>query len=374
MGISQESEGRQSKCKKRLSNFPQSVFRVYQTQTIGKMDVIRRKISEAPSTPCDNRNLVAAAAAEGDSCEFGSTKYFAPCGFGGLLSCGLTHTLVTPLDLVKCRLQVNKEKYKNLGNGFKLTFQEGGASGLFLGWAPTAIGYSMQGICKFGFYELFKNVYGGIIGEENAYLYRTSLYLAASASAEFFADIALSPMESAKVRIQTSPVGTFPTTLRAAVPKIYAAEGMNGFYKSLPPLWGRQIPYTMMKFACFEKTVELLYQHVVPKPRSECSKSEQLVVTFAAGYIAGVFCAIVSHPADTVVSKLNNDVGSTAVGVVKDLGMKGLWKGLGPRIIMIGTLTALQWFIYDSVKVAFNLPRPPPPEMPESLKAKMASA
>lgn len=39
------------------------------------MDVIRRKISEAPSTPCDNRNLVAAAAAEGDSCEFGSTKY-----------------------------------------------------------------------------------------------------------------------------------------------------------------------------------------------------------------------------------------------------------------------------------------------------------
>ena len=89
------------------------------------------------------------------------------------------------------------------------------------------------------------------------------------------------------MRIQTSPVGTFPTTLRGAVPKIYAAEGMNGFYKSLPPLWGRQIPYTMMKFACFERTVELLYQYVVPKPRSECSKGEQLVVTFAAGYIAG---------------------------------------------------------------------------------------
>lgn len=60
----------------------------------------------------------------------------------------------------------------------------------------------------------------------------------------------------------------------------------------------------MMKFACFERTVELLYKHVVPKPREQCSKSEQLVVTFVAGYIAGVFCAIVSHPADTVVSKL----------------------------------------------------------------------
>merc|ERR1711997_913768 len=99
---------RSAKFKKRPPNLPQ--YSGYtKLKTIGKMDVIRRKISEAPSTPCENRNLVAAAAAEGDSCEFGSTKYFALCGFGGLLSCGLTHTLVTPLDLVKCRLQVNKE-------------------------------------------------------------------------------------------------------------------------------------------------------------------------------------------------------------------------------------------------------------------------
>ncbi|XP_024912935.1 phosphate carrier protein, mitochondrial-like [Cynoglossus semilaevis] len=86
---------------------------------------------------------------------------------------------------------------------------------------------------------------------------------------------------------------------------------------------------------------------------------------------AGVFCAIVSHPADSVVSVLNKEKGSTAVQVLKKLGPKGVWKGLVARIIMIGTLTALQWFIYDSVKVYFRLPRPPPPEMPESLKKKL---
>jgi solute carrier family 25 phosphate transporter 3 len=53
------------------------------------------------------------------------------------------------------------------------------------------------------------------------------------------------------------------------------------------------------------------------------------------------------------------------------LGMKGLWAGLGPRIIMVGTLTALQWFIYDSVKVALRLPRPPPPSMPESMRLRL---
>lgn len=339
------------------------------------MNTLFAKPVASGSSNNNERKLVAAAAAsENYSCEFGSGTYYAYCGLGGLLSCGITHTMVTPLDLVKCRLQVNKEKYKSLGNGFKVTYAEGGAKNLFLGWAPTAFGYSAQGICKFGFYEVFKNIYSGILGEENSYLYRTSLYLAASASAEFFADIALSPFESAKVRIQTSPVGTFPTTLRAAFPKIMAEEGLNGFYKSLVPLWGRQIPYTMMKFACFERTVEAIYKYVVPKPRAECSKGEQLIVTFAAGYIAGVFCAIVSHPADTVVSYMNKAKGSTIGSAAKALGFKGLWAGLGPRIIMIGTLTALQWFIYDSVKVIFRLPRPPPPEMPESLKKKLAAA
>lgn len=111
----------------------------------------------------------------------------------------------------------------------------------------------------------------------------------------------------------------------------------------------------------------------MPKPRADCTKGEQLVVTFAAGYIAGVFCAIVSHPADTVVSKLNKEKGSTAAEVAKKLGWAGMWKGLMPRIIMIGTLTAAQWFIYDFVKVWLRMPRPPPPEMPESLKKKLAA-
>jgi len=270
--------------------------------------------------------------------------------------------------LVKCRIQVNPQKYKSLANGIKVTLQEEGIKGMVRGWSPTLAGYSMQGFFKFGLYEVFKSFYSTLMGEENAYLYRTFVYLGASATAEFFADIALSPMESIKVRIQTQE--GFTSKMREAIPIVYAKEGIYGFYKSLVPLWGRQIPYTMMKFASFEKTVELLYTYVVPKPRDQTTKGEQLLVTFSAGYIAGVFCAIVSHPADTMVSKLQVK-GSTIGSVYKQLGFGGLWTGLGPRIFMIGTLTALQWFIYDGVKVALRLPRPPPPEMPASLRAKL---
>jgi solute carrier family 25 phosphate transporter 3 len=296
-------------------------------------------------------------------------KFFAFCGLGGILSCGITHTALVPLDLIKCRIQVDPAKYKSIVTGFKVTLKEEGMRALGKGWAPTAIGYSMQGLGKFGFYEIFKSIYSDLLGEELSYQWRTSLYLAASASAEFFADIMLAPMEAAKVRIQTQPGA--PPILRKIAPLMWHKEGIRGFYKGLPPLWMRQIPYTMMKFACFERTVEALYKYVSPKPRADCTKSEQLVVTFVAGYIAGVFCAIVSHPADCVVSKLNQNPGSSPLAILKELGPMGMWRGLFARIIMIGTLTALQWFIYDSVKVVFKLPRPPPPEMPESLRLKL---
>merc|ERR1719460_1935610 len=94
------------------------------------------------------------------------------------------------------------------------------------------------------------------------------------------------------------------------------------------------------------------------------------MVTFMAGYWAGIFCAIVSHPADTLVSIMNK-TGESAGAIYGRIGFNGLWNGLGARIIMIGTLTGLQWWIYDSVKVVMRLPRPPPPTMPASLKAKL---
>ncbi|CAG2118780.1 unnamed protein product, partial [Medioppia subpectinata] len=155
----------------------------------------------------------------GDSCAYGSPKFFALCGLGGVLSCGVTHTALTPLDLVKCRIQVNPTKYKGIGSGFKVTVAEEGMRGLGRGWAPTAFGYSLQGLGKFGLYEVFKKVYADAIGEEAAFQWRTSLYLAASASAEFFADIALCPFEACKVRSQTQP-GASPL-LRVIMPGIW---------------------------------------------------------------------------------------------------------------------------------------------------------
>jgi solute carrier family 25 (mitochondrial phosphate transporter), member 3 len=264
---------------------------------------------------------------------------------------------VTPLDLVKTRRQVDSKAYTSNLNGWRLIYRAEGLRGIFTGWSPTLFGYSAQGAFKYGWYEFFKKTYSDLAGAENAYRYKTALYLSASASAEFLADIALCPFEAVKVRMQGSLTPVYKGTFDG-ISSIVAKEGVSGLYKGIYPLWGRQIPYTMMKFASFETIVEMIYDRL-PGTKADYSKGAQTGVSFVGGYLAGILCAIVSHPADVMVSKLNTyrEPGEPFGGVVsriyKDIGFRGLWNGLGLRIVMIGTLTGLQWMIYVSVAFSY---------------------
>lgn len=290
-------------------------------------------------------------------------SYYFKCMIGGIFACGLTHTLTTPLDLIKCRKQINPKIYKSLGDGIKTIKAEKGVSGLFLGWQPTFIGYSLQGSAKFGFYELFKDVYKKIMGNKAAQ-YQTVGFLLSSACAEVIADCLLCPMESLKIRVQTAlPPNEFPSKFFEGF-NLLKQEGYNGFYKGLYPLMARQVPYTMVKFGMFENTVKFVYKNILTKEKSSYSKSTQLTVTFISGYWSGIFCAVVSHPADTMVSKINNlkdidgvkqSIGSKVSKIYSDIGFKGLWNGLSTRILMVGTLTGLQWWIYDTFKTMVGL-------------------
>ncbi|KIW24453.1 uncharacterized protein PV07_10165 [Cladophialophora immunda] len=286
-----------------------------------------------------------------------STKYFAACMLGGVVACGPTHTLVTPLDLVKTRRQVDPKIYKSNLQGWSSIYAKEGVRGVFFGWTPTFVGYSFQGLGKYGFYEIFKHQYGDNMFPNSN---RTLVYLGASATAEFIADILLCPWEAIKVRMQTT-LPPYANNLREGWTKIVDKEGIAGLYKGLYPLWGRQIPYTMCKFATFEETVKIIYRQL-GKPKESYNSLQQTGVSFLAGYIAGIACAIVSHPADVMVSKLNSDrqagesAGKAMSRIYGNIGFTGLWNGLPVRIVMIGTLTGFQWLIYDSFKVWLGLP------------------
>ena len=271
-----------------------------------------------------------------------SSKYFLSCMLGGVVACGPTHTSVVPLDLVKTRRQVDPKIYTGNFSAWKAIYGKEGLRGVFFGWSPTFVGYSFQGLGKYGFYEVFKHEYGDNLFPN---MNRTVVYLGASASAEFLADILLCPFEAIKVRMQTT-LPPYASNLREGWSKITAKEGIAGLYKGITPLWGRQIPYTMCKFASFEETVKLIYRQL-GQPKESYGKVAQTGVSFLAGYIAGIACAVVSHPADVMVSKLNADrqpgesAGRAMSRIYGNIGFTGLWNGLPTRIVMIGTLVSI---------------------------------
>lgn len=111
----------------------------------------------------------------------------------------------------------------------------------------------------------------------------------------------------------------------------------------------------MAKFVVYEKVSELAYQKFFDKATT--SNGMQTVVNLGSGLIAGFAAAIVSQPADTMLSKINKSKGlpgegttSRLIKIAKELGLRGSYSGIGARLFMVGTLTAGQFAIYGDIK------------------------
>lgn len=98
----------------------------------------------------------------------------------------------------------------------------------------------------------------------------------------------------------------------------------------------------MAKFVVFEKTVEAVYGFVDKNSVSEGAKTG---INLGSGLIAGFAAAIVSQPADTMLSKINKTPGEPGEGTVsrlikigKELGLRGSYAGIGARLFMVCSL------------------------------------
>lgn len=112
----------------------------------------------------------------------------------------------------------------------------------------------------------------------------------------------------------------------------------------------------MAAFVVFEKAQELAYKTI---DKSTVPSSTQTGVNLASGLLAGVAAAIVSQPADTMLSKINKTSGLPGEGTVarlvkiaREVGFRGSYSGIGPRLVMVGGMGAGQFAIYGSIKKA----------------------
>ena len=147
----------------------------------------------------------------------------------------------------------------------------------------------------------------------------------------------------------------------------HSTLGLDLFYSSsklMTPATNFQsdhsrVPYTMAKFVVYEKVAEAVYKRI---DKSTASDGMQTAVNLGSGLIAGFAAALVSQPADTMLSKINKTKGLPGEGTTsrlfkigRELGLRGSFGGIGARLVMVGTLTAGQFAIYGDIKKALGM-------------------
>jgi solute carrier family 25 phosphate transporter 3 len=281
--------------------------------------------------------------------------YYTKAAAAGGICCSITHGALCPVDVVKTRIQLDPVKYnKGMVGTFRQVVAAEGMGVLASGLGATAAGYFIQGWFKFGGVEFFKIKFTDALGERKAWDNRNGIYLASAAMAEFIADLFLCPLEAVRIRSVSDP--TFPKGLGAGAAKMLGTDGVMGFYAGLGPILFKQVPYTMAKFAVQGAAAEAIYNNMGKTPK-DLSQGMNIAVSLSSGVVAGVAAAIISHPADTLLSKVNKKgaggTGSTTtrlLNIARETGfVKLCTTGLGARCVMIGTLTAGQFGIFDTV-------------------------
>ncbi|EJT52013.1 phosphate transport protein MIR1 [Trichosporon asahii var. asahii CBS 8904] len=217
-----------------------------------------------------------------------------------------------------------------------------GAGALLTGFGPTAVGYLLQGGAKFAGYEAAKKYLVDACGSyDEAVKHRTAIYLGGAAIAEFFADILLTPAEATRIRLVSDP-------------KILRTEGLSGLYAGFIPILCKQIPYAIGQFTVNERATEAIYNSMSKETRENLSEPAQFAITLTSGIIAGFAAAILSQ-----INKGHGPEGSMVhrlVVLAKQAGPKGLFAGLGPRMIMTAGLVSTQFIMYGWIKRALGAP------------------
>ncbi|KAG1751157.1 mitochondrial carrier [Suillus lakei] len=249
----------------------------------------------------------------------------------GALCCTITHGAMTPVDVVKTRIQIDPAYKKlNMLTGTRYVIATEGPKALLTGFGPTAVGYFIQGGAKFAGYEYWKKTaVESVGGTEAAVKYRTAIYLGSASIAEFFADILLTPLEATRIRLVSDR--TYATGLVTGFTRLAREGGMRELYAGF-------IPYAIGQFTVNEFCHEIAFRSMSEETRRTLSSTSKFTIQLGSGVIAGFAAAILSHPADTLLSQINKGHGPRGsmphrlTVLAREAGFRGLFAGLGPRM------------------------------------------
>jgi solute carrier family 25 phosphate transporter 3 len=274
----------------------------------------------------------------------------------GAAGCSFTHSVVIPLDVVKTRMQTEPGKYDSMVGGVATIQKQEGWGALFLGWQPTILGYMYYGVTVYPGYEFFKRLFIELAGPEIVAAFRVPLVLFAGACSTVVACFGVCPAEAVRIRM-VADKSVAGQDLFGVAQTIMGSDGVRALYDGFSTILARQVLFGTMKFFVFDYFGDFLFDLF---PVLTQQVETQLLVSLISGATAGVVSSVVSQPADTILSKINQAGGrmtffDAAKEIYDELGFGGFFLGLSERCVWAGCIISGQFFLYDLCKALLGI-------------------
>lgn len=272
----------------------------------------------------------------------------------GAICCSAVHLAVTPIDVVKTKIQTDPVKYSGIIGSFKKVLDEEGFDTFFTGWQPTFVGFFVYGGFSYVLTEFIRRYLTELAGG-SASSYEVPIILAGAGMAAVAGSFVLSPFESVRIRSVAQP--DFAPSMAGVVRRMVKDEGLASLFSAVPAFWLKEVPFAMAKFTVFDVSTAWMYE-TFPAATEDLQLS--LLVSLIGGTLGGFAAAVVSNPADVTIAemkKAKSNMGPIdAAGRLIDRdGPPGLLKGLRLRMVFYALVVSLQFLVYDAVRIGLGI-------------------
>ncbi|MCL7044360.1 hypothetical protein MKW94_002183 [Papaver nudicaule] len=274
--------------------------------------------------------------------------------FAGALAGTFVSLCLHPLDTIKTVIQAHSTVQKPISGIVGSIIADRGVSGLYRGIASNVASSAPISAVYTFTYESVKASLLPLLPQE----YRSIAHCTAGGCASIATSFIFTPSERIKQQMQVS--SQYQNSWTALV-SILKHGGLPSLYAGWGAVLCRNIPHSVIKFYTYERLKQLFLS-------TTQSTHPNTFQTLICGGLAGSTAALFTTPFDVVKTRLQTEIpGSlrTYDGVfhalreiVKDEGLKGLYRGLTPRLIMYVTQGALFFASYECLKAVFCLEVP----------------
>ncbi|MGH0189461.1 UNVERIFIED_CONTAM: hypothetical protein FKN15_035754 [Acipenser sinensis] len=277
----------------------------------------------------------------------------------------VTRAMISPLDLIKIRFQLQIEKlsvqnprakYHGIWQGCRCILTEEGLPAFWKGHLPAQLLSVTFGAVQFVSFEMLTE----FVHTSTPYDSRNAaVHFVCGGLAACTASVACQPLDTLRTRFAAQGEPKVYRNLRHAVATMYRTEGPLTFYRGLTPTAIAIFPYAGLQFF-FYNIFKQVYLWAFPADPDTKGNIRNLV----SGSCAGVLSKTMTYPFDLFKKRLQVggfEQARTPFGQVRsyqgfldcivkigqDEGARGYFKGLSPSLLKAAVSTGFIFFCYE---------------------------